>query len=387
MKVIFVTTYDAEDVRNWSGIPYYMGKAFKNAGIEVHFIGNLKSLPDNYFEFRLKNLVYNKLLKGKFGKFESFYEPKNLKFIARQVKKRIKEIEGGIIFSPGTIPVAYLKTDKPIVVWTDATFAVMENYYDGFKVLSKRAKRNCHLYEKNAIKRSSLAIYSSEWSAKSATKDYVKDPRKVKFIPFGSNIECNRTIKDIIENNEKKSHSICKLLFIGQEWDRKGGDKAIRIATHLNESIKVELTMVGCNPPDSVIVPDFVKVTGFIDKTKREGLEFIDKLYKEHHFFLLPTKAEAMGVVFCEANSFGLPVITTDTGGIPSVIKNDINGKMFNPESDIKEWAFYIEGIFNNFKKYSEYSLTSFNEYSTTLNWGVSVRKFISHLQCLEKAK
>ena len=116
MKVIFVTTYDAEDVRNWSGIPYYMGKAFKNAGIEVHFIGNLKSLPDNYFEFRLKNLVYNKLLKGKFGKFESFYEPKNLKFIARQVKKRIKEIEGGIIFSPGTIPVAYLKTDKPIVV-------------------------------------------------------------------------------------------------------------------------------------------------------------------------------------------------------------------------------------------------------------------------------
>jgi hypothetical protein len=60
---------------------------------------------------------------------------------------------------------------------------------------------------------------------------------------------------------------------------------------------------------------------------------------------------------------------------------------MFNPESDIKEWAFYIEGIFNNFKKYSEYSLTSFNEYSTTLNWGVSVRKFISHLQCLEKAK
>ncbi len=385
MKVIFVTTYDAEDIRNWSGIPYYMGKAFKNAGIEVYFIGNLKSLPDNYFEFRLKNLVYNKLLKGKFGKFERFYEPKNLKFIASQIKKKIEKIEGGIIFSPGTIPVAYLNTGKPIVVWTDATFAVMENYYEGFKSLSKRAKRNCHLYEKNAIKRSSLAIYSSEWAAKSAIKDYGKDPRKVHVIPFGANIECNRTVRDIIENNKKKSHTVCKLLFVGQEWDRKGGDKAISIATQLSKNIRVELTIVGCNPPDSVIVPDYVKVTGFIDKTRKEGLEFIDKLYKENHFFILPTIAECTPVVFSEANSFGLPVITTNTGGISSIIKDDINGRMFNVDIDVSLCAQYIAGIFKNYEQYEGYSLASFNEYLTRLNWEVSIDKCISYMKDLDK--
>src|SRR6185312_3028621 len=171
MKVIFVTTYDAGDVRNWSGIPYYLGKAFMDAGIEVHFIGNLKSLPDN-FQFRIRNLVYNKLLKGKFGKYESFYEPKNLRFIASQVRKRIEKIEDGIIFSPGTIPVAYLNTDKIIAVWSDATFAVMENYYEEYKHLSKRTIRNCNLYERNALKRVSLAVYSSEWAAKSSIQDY-----------------------------------------------------------------------------------------------------------------------------------------------------------------------------------------------------------------------
>ncbi|HEV2830778.1 MAG TPA: hypothetical protein VGW31_02250, partial [Hanamia sp.] len=77
MKVLFVTTYDACDIRNWSGIPYYLGKAFLDAGIEVEFIGNLKSLPSKHLKFRLKNLIYNRLFKKKLGDYISFYEPEN----------------------------------------------------------------------------------------------------------------------------------------------------------------------------------------------------------------------------------------------------------------------------------------------------------------------
>ncbi|MGN6530519.1 MAG: hypothetical protein ACTHK0_02040 [Ginsengibacter sp.] len=195
-----------------------MGKAFLNAGIEVEFICDLKSLPGNNFKFRLKNFIYNKLFKKKLGNYISFYEPKNLKFIANQVSEKIHGIEGGLIFSPGTIPIAYLDTDKPIAFWTDATFAVMENYYHDFNGLCKRTAKNCHSYEKNALKRSSLAIYSSEWAANSSIKDYGADPNKVKILPFGSNVDLKRTVSDIVENNNKKSKSICKLLFIGQNW-------------------------------------------------------------------------------------------------------------------------------------------------------------------------
>jgi len=230
MKIIFVTTYDAQDIRNWSGIPYYLGKGFLNAGFEVEFISNLQSLPDQYLRFRIRNLIYNRLLKGRLGRYSSFYEPKNLKFIAGQITERINKIEGGIIFSPGTIPIAYLNTPKPITFWTDATFAVMQNYYEDFKTLSKRTAENCHLYEKNAIKKSSLAIYSSEWAAKSAIEDYGADPSKVKILPFGSNIDCKRTVNDIVQSNNKKSKSICKLLFIGQDWHRKGADTAVNVA-------------------------------------------------------------------------------------------------------------------------------------------------------------
>jgi glycosyltransferase involved in cell wall biosynthesis len=386
MKVIFVTTYDAGDVRNWSGIPYYLGKAFMEAGIEVHFIGNLKSLPDN-FQFRIRNLVYNKLLKGKFGKYERFYEPKNLRFIASQVRKRIEKIEDGIIFSPGTIPVAYLNTDKIIAVWSDATFAVMENYYEEYKHLSKRTIRNCNLYERNALKRVSLAVYSSEWAAKSSVKDYKIAATKVKVIPYGPNIRSKRTVNDIKKINFEKSKTVCKLLFIGQSWERKGGEAALRVTKYLNEqNIKTELTIVGCIPPETIALPDYVHVFGFINKYEKEGENLINQLYSENHFFILPTIAECTPVVFSEANSFGLPVITTNTGGISSIIKNDVNGKMFNIEIDVSSCARYIAGIFKNYEQYESYSLTSFNEYLTRLNWEISIKKFISHLQCLQKA-
>lgn len=387
MKVIFVTTYDARDVRNWSGIPYYLGKAFIDAGIEVHFIDNMKSLPDNYFQFRIRNLVYNKLLKGKFGKYERFYEPKNLKFIASQVKKKIEKIEDGIIFSPGTIPVAYLDTDKAITVWSDATFAVMENYYEEYKHLSKRTIRDCNMYEKNALSRTSLAVYSSEWAAKSSIEDYKIDATKVKVIPFGPNICPNRTIDDIKKINLKRSKTICKLLFIGQNWERKGGEAALKVTKYLNEhNIRTELTIVGCVPPEIVVLPEYVHVLGFINKYETEGENLINRLYSENHFFILPTIAECTPIVFSEANSFGLPIITTDTGGISSIIKNDVNGRMFNVDIDVSLCAQYIAGIFKDYAQYEKYSLTSFNEYLTRLNWEISVQKFISHLQCLQKA-
>lgn len=387
MKVIFVTIYNARDIRNWSGIPYYIGKAFLDAGIEVHFIDDLKSLPDKYFKFRLRNLVYNRLFKGKLGKYKSFYEPKNLKFIASQVKDRIKNIEDGIIFSPGTIPVAYLNTDKPIAIWTDATFASMENYYEDFGGLSKRTIKNCNLYEKNALKRSALAVYSSEWAAHSSIKDYNAAPAKVKIIPFGPNIEAKRTINDIKDINIQKSKSVCKLLFIGQNWERKGGEVAVKVAKYLDEKgIKTELTIVGCTPQETLNLPDYIHVLGFINKSNKDGENLINRLYTESHFFILPTIAECTPIVFSEANSFGLPVITNNTGGISSIIKNDVNGRMFNMEEDIAPAAEYIAGIFKNYDHYERLSLTSFNEYSTRLNWEISIKQFISHLQEFEKA-
>jgi|WetSurMetagenome_2_1015567.scaffolds.fasta_scaffold01023_6 glycosyltransferase involved in cell wall biosynthesis len=383
MRIAFVTIYDAKDIGNWSGTAYYMSKAFIDAGVEIEYVGGLKEISGENLIFRLRNFFYTRILKNKHGDYKSQYEPQNLKFIAGQVQKRLKELEVDIVFSPGAIPIAYLDTKIPIVLWSDATFAVMKDYYTCFTGLNKRTIKNCHSYEKKVLRNASLAIFSSEWAANSSIKDYGADQAKVQVIPYGANIECNRSENDIIEINRKKSREICKLLFIGQEWERKGGETAVRIAIELNnQNIKTELTIVGCTPPDNLFLPDYIHVMGFIKKSEKDGERIINRLYSDNHFFILPTIAECTPIVFSEANSFGLPVITTSTGGISSIIKNEINGRMFELEIDVPLCAAYIGGIFKNFDQYNRFSLLSFKEYMTKLNWNSSISTCIA---CLKK--
>jgi hypothetical protein len=45
-----------------------------------------------------------------------------LRSYAEQARRAIVGSEADIVFSPGTVPIAYLDVDQLIAFWTDATF-------------------------------------------------------------------------------------------------------------------------------------------------------------------------------------------------------------------------------------------------------------------------
>lgn len=49
--------------------------------------------------------------------------------------------------------------------------------------------------------------------------------------------------------------------------------------------------------------------------------------------FVLASKKEGLGTSILDAQSLGLPVIATKTGGIPEVVKHNINGLLVNPQT------------------------------------------------------
>ncbi|TSA49979.1 MAG: glycosyltransferase [Sphingobacteriales bacterium] len=40
---------------------------------------------------------------------------------------------------------------------------------------------------------------------------------------------------------------------------------------------------------------------------------------------MVPSRAECYGIVFAEASSYGLPSVSTDTGGVSAVVKEGVN--------------------------------------------------------------
>jgi glycosyltransferase involved in cell wall biosynthesis len=177
-----------------------------------------------------------------------------------------------------------------------------------------------------------------------------------------------------------KSFETCKLLFIGVDWIRKGGDISIKAAELLNQrGIKTELDIVGCNPPGEV--PSFVKVHGFVSKKTEEGRKLLDKLFKESHFLILPSRAECSGIVFAEASSFGVPSLSTRVGGIPTTIQDGRNGQTFPLHEGHEKYCDFIERLMFSKQEYEKLAISSFREYSERLNWESSGRRVYELIQ------
>ncbi|GJD16065.1 glycosyl transferase group 1 [Rivularia sp. IAM M-261] len=368
MKIAYVTTYDATDVKQWSGTGYYIPLALKNQSLSVEYIGSLRE------RYLLLSNVKERIYRSRF--FKKRYlrdrEPLVLKDYAHQVSKKLSSIDADIVFAQGTIPIAYLECNQPIVFWTDTTFAGVMDYYPGFGNFCKETIKNGHAMEQSALDRCTLALYSSEWAAKTAIEYYKINPSKVKVVPFGANIEVDRNIDDIKALLELRPSNKCKLLFLGVDWFRKGGDIALEVTKQLNSTgISAELTVVGCEPVVDGSLPSYVKALGFISKTTKEGRQQLDKLLAESHFLILPSRAECFGVVFCESNSFGVPCISRIEGGIPSAIKDGLNGKLFSSYADVSEYCKYISHLWSNYSQYKSLALSAFHEYESRLNWSV----------------
>jgi glycosyltransferase involved in cell wall biosynthesis len=60
------------------------------------------------------------------------------------------------------------------------------------------------------------------------------------------------------------------------------------------------------------------------------GQKKIDEI-KNADVFILPSYREGLPVSILEAMSAGLPIVSTNVGGIPNIIKDGINGFLFKP--------------------------------------------------------
>ncbi len=379
MKLGFATTFDSTDVANWSGTPFYMAKGFQQLGIAVEYMGNLKrQLPPL---FKLKQF-WKSLAAGQ--RESPRFNIHAARFYSAQVAKQLNDTSVDVILAPQINPICYLDCKQPLVLWTDGLYASLLGFYSAFSNHSASSIEQGNIITHECLSRCSLAIFSSDWAARTALEIYGMPRDKVKVVPFGANLETNHTVADIQEMIKLRSKEKVKLLFIGKHWDRKGGDTVFRVAKALHAAGQpVEVNFVGCHPPADIDIPPYIKCHGFISKRTAEGSAKIKSLFHESHFLFVPSRAEAYGIVFCEANAFGLPCLTTQVGGIPTVVKDNINGMTFPLTAPAEQYAEYIMQLMQSPARYQDLALSAYNEYSTRLNWTTAnntVSKLIKQL-------
>ena len=366
MKIAHPTPWEPT---SWGGgISYFMAQEFQNQSTEMKFIGPLKERYKRFFGLKWR---YYKYIQHQ--NYQTDRTPCTVKDMASQIKQELATLRSDIVLSPFSWLLSYLDCQQPRVIWADATFSGLVNFY--LHNLCQESLRNSHAMEQAALDRCSLAIFTSDWAAKSAIEDYKTDPAKVKVIPYGANLRSyNSDLAMVKAMIKSRPSNHCHLLFLGVDWVRKGGNIALEVARQLNErGLKTTLTIVGCHPFDGN-PPNFVRSLGFIAKWSEAGNQQINRLIAESHFLILPSIADCTPMVFGEANAFGVPCLSTDVGGIPTIIQNDVNGKSFAISAKSSAYSTYIEDLFANYSDYQELALSSFHQYESRLNWQTAVK-------------
>ncbi len=375
-RIAFATIGDAREVKFWSGTPFHMSKSLANEGCEVVHIGPLSAPILPLYK------AYSKLCRTlRWRGLSPFHAGPVVAQYAADAERKIRAVSPDIVLAPAGSTFAWnVPKGIPLVYASDATFRLVENYHPNYRNLSPAAREIAERLECNTIARADLLLYPSEWAAESAVRDYGADRARVHVIPWGANLEQAPDRGSVLGHRKPGP---CRLLFIGANWQEKGADIAIGTLAELRRSgVDAELVICGCTPPEPV-AQDGLTIIPYLDKNDREQRKRLDQLYRDADFFLLPTRADCYGIVFCEAAAHGVPSIAPATGGVTSAVRDGETGILLSPNATKTDYARVISEIFANPDRLDHLRRSSRDAFESRLNWQAWARRVTNLMKTL----
>lgn len=377
LKIAYLSLRDAQDPRRWSGTPFYAAESLAAAGAQVDHLGPMPAWPMQAMQARRRIERALGVRQSRPGASHAYAH-----LCARVARARIAQLpeRPDIVFTPaGSVPLAYLRTDVPIVYLSDATVRLLVDYYPEFTGLSAHTVKVADALERAAIARAALLVYPTRWAAASAVRDYGADPGKVVVAPLGANI----VDAEIDRSAPRPDDGVCRLLFVGVDWQRKGGEVALNVLRVLRaRGLRCELTVVGTAPPEPPGLPG-TEFIPYLDKSAPADRARLNGLYHRADFFVLPTRTECYGIVFCEAAAYGLPVLATRTGGVPDVVREGVTGFTLPPGDDGAGYAARIAEVWADPARHAALRAASRAEFETRLNWTAWSRTVLAAMERL----
>jgi len=189
-------------------------------------------------------------------------------------------------------------------------------------------------------------------------------PSKIMTIQNGVAINQNVASKRR-EYNKGKSEKII-LGTIGRLCTAKGYEYLIRSAAMLRKySNNFELQIIG----NGELMPDLVKLAESQNITSH--IKFVGEqsdvspFYEQFDIFVISSISEGLPLVLLEAMAYGVPIVSTNVGGIPAVIKDGVSAITVRPYDEIvlAEKIWFMINNPDKRAKYASAALDDFNEH------------------------
>lgn len=254
----------------------------------------------------------------------------------QQTRSGIKQHHAQITFFFTQVPALLagsLRKRTPYVLCTDVTpiqYDKMAAHYnhtpDDLGIIATYK----HKQNRKAFQGAARILTWSKWAANSFIEDYGVCKEQVEVVPVGVDLTVWQP------DHTKRDSDIVRILFVGGEFERKGGSLLLEAFQQLpsNTAELIIVTRSNITPQDGVTVYNHLQPN---------SPELVH-LFQSCDLFVLPTKADTFGIVAVEASATGLPVIMTDVGGVRDIVLDGETGFLLPPGDGraLTEWLTYL---------------------------------------------
>ena len=262
----------------------------------------------------------------------SLFLPRTIHLLVNLIKKHDIEIINAHFALPSAIPGILVKkiTKVPIVVTL-----IGGDIYDPTKRkhLFRRFGFNpiCRFVLKHA---DSLTSISEDIRNRSIALGAKKD---ITVIPYGVNTE--------LFNRKKRRNSIRKkiagknsriILSVGRLIKRKGYGYLLRAIPEILIDFPESVFVIVGKGPEKRYLTKLVDKLGINDNVLFLGTipnKNLPEIYANSDLFVLPSIHEGLGIVYLEAMASGLPIVTTNSGGMRDLIIDGQTGILIKPKN------------------------------------------------------
>jgi len=246
-----------------------------------------------------------------------------------------------IYFHTQTAAAALLDMPKtiPAVVSIDLTWKLV---FRESRYLQSPAFEPAYRLEHRIFDRSDLIVSFSDWAAASVIEDYGIPASKVVVVRNGITLPGQQISGNGVPTNgaahrEANGTGPLRLGFIGNGFERKGGDLLLRVHQERFADL-AHLTLVTKDPP---------KANGYRNVSVHSDVPWDDlmtRVLPAFDLFVFPARFDYSPYAVIEAMSAGVPVVATRVGAIPEMVKDGVNGFLLEscreaPLVDRMEWA------------------------------------------------
>ncbi|NDJ36903.1 MAG: glycosyltransferase family 4 protein [Chloroflexi bacterium] len=367
MRIAFATLYDSRDIRRGSGTFYYLAQTLEQQGHRLHRIGPVD------FDYPPLSRMLRALHTRISRRYVTFLDP----WVGRRTGAQVgAQLPAGIdlLLTNDYAVAAYTPARCPVVLYTDAmlTHDYQERHLPAARLgnLTPISRALSVKTIRDGLQRADLCVFPAQWIAQEA-RHYGADPAKIAVVPFGANMTDPGPVRRAFPPE------VLRLLFVGKDWDRKGGDTAVRAALDLHErGCPVRLHVVGAQPALDEGAAAVVTLHGLLDKADPEQHAQLDSLFRESHALVLPTSSEGFVIAVLEAAAYSLPVLATDVPGV-----SDGAGVFLPLGAPPAAYADVLAGWLGEPDVYRRLAAEARVYFENSVNWESAVRRLMGLIE------